>query len=119
MKPSRAAAVAFTAYASRCIPFRRGLSTTLLYIPHEVVSKGLAGTAVPLLEWRVVRNPVAVVEIASPTSMLTHYCCCVYVLSDSLRFQGMLANEKSKGMGDQEEGMDLADEVDMGGKVQQ
>ncbi len=29
----------------------------------------------------------------------------------------MLANEKSKGMGDQEEGMDLADEVDMGGKV--
>lgn len=30
----------------------------------------------------------------------------------------MLANEKSKGMGDQEEGMDLADEVDMGGKVQ-
>lgn len=31
--------------------------------------------------------------------------------------QGMLANEKSKGMGDQEEGMDLADEIDMGGKV--
>ncbi|CAM9983823.1 unnamed protein product [Ectocarpus sp. 12 AP-2014] len=30
---------------------------------------------------------------------------------------GMLANEKSKGMGDQEEGMDLADEVDMGGKT--
>lgn len=29
----------------------------------------------------------------------------------------MLANEKSKGMGDQEEGMDLADEVDMGGRV--
>lgn len=29
----------------------------------------------------------------------------------------MLANEKSKGMGDHEEGMDLADEVDMGGKV--
>lgn len=29
----------------------------------------------------------------------------------------MLANEKGKGMGDQEEGMDLADEVDMGGKV--
>lgn len=29
----------------------------------------------------------------------------------------MLANEKSKGMGDQEEGMDLADEVDIGGKV--
>ena len=37
--------------------------------------------------------------------------------SDSLRSQGMLANEKSKGMGDHEEGMDLADEVDMGGKV--
>lgn len=33
------------------------------------------------------------------------------------RFQGMLANEKSKGMADQEERMDLADEVDMGGKV--
>lgn len=33
------------------------------------------------------------------------------------RFQGMLATEKSKGMGDQEERMDLADEVDMGGKV--
>lgn len=32
-------------------------------------------------------------------------------------FQGMLANEQSKGMGEQEEGMDLADEVDMGGKV--
>eukprot|EP00903_Cladosiphon_okamuranus_P015664 g14466.t1 len=30
---------------------------------------------------------------------------------------GMLANEKSKGMGDHEEGMDLADEVDMGGKT--
>ncbi|CAM9269242.1 unnamed protein product [Scytosiphon promiscuus] len=30
---------------------------------------------------------------------------------------GMLANEKSKGMGDQEEGMDLADEIDMGGKT--
>lgn len=29
----------------------------------------------------------------------------------------MLANEKSKGMGDHEEGMDLADEIDMGGKV--
>lgn len=29
----------------------------------------------------------------------------------------MLASEKSKGMGDMEEGMDLADEVDMGGKV--
>ena len=29
----------------------------------------------------------------------------------------MLANEQSKGMGEQEEGMDLADEVDMGGKV--
>lgn len=29
----------------------------------------------------------------------------------------MLANEKSKGMGEMEEGMDLADEVDMGGKV--
>lgn len=74
---------------------------------------------VPQRLWRVVRNPVAVVEIASPTSMLTHYYRCVYVSSDSLRFQGMLANEKSKGMGDQEEGMDLADEVDMGGKVQQ
>lgn len=29
----------------------------------------------------------------------------------------MLAHEKSKGMGEQEEGMDLADEIDMGGKV--
>lgn len=33
------------------------------------------------------------------------------------KFQGMLANEQNKGMGEQEEGMDLADEVDMGGKV--
>lgn len=29
----------------------------------------------------------------------------------------MVANEKSKGMGEHEEGMDLADEVDVGGKV--
>lgn len=29
----------------------------------------------------------------------------------------MLANEQNKGMREQEEGMDLADEVDMGGKV--
>lgn len=40
-------------------------------------------------------------------SIFPYHCC----------HQGMLANEKSKGMGDQEEGMDLADEVDMGGKV--
>lgn len=31
--------------------------------------------------------------------------------------QTLLAAEKSKGMGEHEEGMDLADEVDVGGKV--
>lgn len=43
--------------------------------------------------------------------------CLGVNVSVSLAGQGMLANEKSKGMGDQEEGMDLADEIDMGGKV--